>query len=145
MRPAAAFLSVRFARFNAVGVLGFGVQLAVLGLLTRAGTHYLAATAIAVEAALLHNFAWHERWTWKERAAPGSGRALRLARFHALNGVVSFAGNLLIMRGLVGGLELPPIAANLVAVLVCAAVNFVAADRIVFSRGRAEALRYSRP
>lgn len=125
---------MRFARFNTVGVLGFAVQLAVLALLTRGGVHYLAATAIAVEAALLHNFAWHERWTWRERASKGRARALRLARFHALNGVVSLAGNLLLMAALVGALDVPPIPANAIAVTVCAMVNYFAADRLVFAR-----------
>jgi putative flippase GtrA len=123
---------VRFARFNAVGVLGFAVQLVVLALLLRGGVHYLAGTAIAVEAALLHNFAWHERWTWSDRPSTGRARALRLARFHALNGTVSLVGNLLMMAGLVGTLHMPPVAANAVAVAVCAMVNFLAADRIVF-------------
>ena len=125
---------MRFARFNAVGVLGFGVQLAILALLTRAGVHYLAATAIAVEATLLHNFAWHERWTWKERRSRGEGRVLRLARFHALNGVVSFAGNLLLMAALVGALHVTPVLANAIAVTVCATLNYFAADRMVFER-----------
>jgi len=125
---------VRFARFNAVGVLGFGVQLAVLALLLRAGVHYLAATAIAVEAALLHNFAWHERWTWSDRPSTGRARALRLARFHALNGGVSAAGNLLLMAALVGALHVAPLCANAIAVTVCAMLNFWAADRVVFER-----------
>lgn len=38
-----------------------GVQLAVLAWLVRSlQMHYLPATAIAVEAAVLHNFFWHE-------------------------------------------------------------------------------------
>jgi len=41
---------MRFWRFNAVGVAGFALQLAILGLLVRGGVHYLAATAIAVAA-----------------------------------------------------------------------------------------------
>jgi len=125
---------VRFARFNAVGVLGFGVQLAVLALLLHAGVHYLAGTAIAVEAALLHNFVWHERWTWRDRPSTGRARALRLARFHALNGGVSLAGNLLLMAGLTGVLHVPPLAANAVAVTVCALITFWAADSVVFER-----------
>ena len=71
---------MRFWRFNAVGVLGFAVQLAVLALLVHGGVHYLAATAIAVEAAILHNFLWHERWTWADRPGRGRARAGRLLR-----------------------------------------------------------------
>ena len=54
----------RWLAFNGVGLLGVGVQLGLVALLTHAaGLHYLLATAIAVEAAVLHNFIWHQRWT----------------------------------------------------------------------------------
>lgn len=124
---------MRFWRFNAVGVLGFAVQLGVLALLVRGGVHYLPATAIAVEAAILHNFLWHERWTWADRSGGGGTRLGRLARFHAVNGSVSVAGNLLLMPLLVRACGLPVLAANTTAVLVCALVNFGGADRFVFS------------
>jgi len=124
---------MRFWRFNAVGVAGFAVQLAILALLVRGGMHYLAATALAVEAAILHNFLWHERWTWRDRPGTGVTRLVRLARFHAVNGGVSLAGNLLLMPLLVHVCGLPIIPANAAAVLACAAVNFCGADRLVFS------------
>ena len=123
---------VRFLRFNGVGVIGFALQLGVLALLLRLGLHYLAATALAVELTILHNFAWHERWTWKDRPAGEEGRWGRLWRFHAANGLISLAGNLILMRLFVGLLHIPPIPANLLAVLLCALVNFTASDRFVF-------------
>ena len=123
---------MRFWRFNGVGVAGFVVQIAILALLVHTGMHYLAATAFAVEAAVLHNFLWHERWTWRDRPAAGSARFDRLWRFHVLNGLVSLAGNLLIMRLLVGLVRMQPIEANAIAVLACALVNFTASDRLVF-------------
>ena len=125
----------RWLVFNAVGLIGFAVQLGVLGLLLHAGMHYLPATALAVEAAVLHNFAWHERWTWRDRPSSGADRAGRLWRFHLLNGLVSLGGNLAIMRVLVGMLHVPALPANLVAVLACAVANYVAGDRLVFTPG----------
>jgi dolichol-phosphate mannosyltransferase len=125
---------VRFLRFNAVGVAGFALQIAVLWLLARAGLHYLLATAIAVETAILHNFLWHERWTWKDRPATGRARLGRLARFHALNGTVSLAGNLILMHGFIGVLGMPIVTGNLFAVSICALVNFVASELVVFRR-----------
>ena len=55
-------------KFNAVGIVGIGVQLLALTIL-KSGlkVNYLIATFIAVETAVLHNFVWHERWTWLER------------------------------------------------------------------------------
>jgi putative flippase GtrA len=122
----------RFAAFNLVGVLGFVLQLGVLALLLHAGIHYLLATALAVEAAVLHNFAWHERWTWRDRPVSGRARLHRLVRFHASNGIVSLLGNLVLMRMLVGVLGVPPLPANLVSVLACSLLNFTTSDRLVF-------------
>jgi putative flippase GtrA len=126
---------VRFVKFNSIGVVGFLLQTVVLAGLLHAGVHYLAATALAVECAILHNFFWHARWTWRDRPAAGRGRLGRLFRFHALNGLVSLVGNLLLMRLFVGSFGLPAIPANLLAVIGCALVNYVASDRIVFSGG----------
>lgn len=98
----------------------------------RLGAHYLAATAIAVELTVLHNFWWHERWTWRDRPADPRIRLHRLWRFHATNGLVSLIGNLVLMRLLVGLAGMPPLAANLLAVLTCSLINFTASDRLVF-------------
>lgn len=66
--PRAALL--RWLKFNAVGGLGIGVQLATLALLeTALHLGYLPATALAVETAVLHNYLWHERYTWADRTA----------------------------------------------------------------------------
>jgi putative flippase GtrA len=118
-------------RFNAIGVAGFALQLAVVAMLTGAcGVPPLIATVIAVETAILHNFFWHERWTWADRPVAGRDRLTRLVRFHLTNGLVSIAGNLAIV------FLLSPVgllAANAIAVLVCSLVNFAAGDRLVFS------------
>ena len=124
----------RWVIFNSVGTIGFGVQLAVLGVLLRLDLHYLAATAIAVEAAVLHNFMWHERWTWRDRRATGAVTARRLLRFHALNGLISVAGNMVVMAVLVETMHMPPAPANVAAVIICALLNFMASERLVFIR-----------
>ncbi len=127
-------LLVRWLSFNGVGAMGVAVQLTVLAVLVKlAGVHYLAATAIAVETAVLHNFVWHQRWTWRDRPAGSARRtALRLARFHLLNGAVSMVGNLGVMTILAGTLGIDPIAANVVAIATCSIVNFLASEVLVF-------------
>ena len=134
-------LGRRWLKFHFVGALGIGVQLAALSLLTAAGVEYLAATALAVEAAVVHNFLWHERLTWRDRAAPLLGQLPgRFLRFQLANGAISLLGNLLGMRLLVGVVHLPVMGANLGAIAACAAVNFVVSDRLVFTpaEGRAQ-------
>lgn len=126
-------LGRRFLKFNFVGALGIGVQLAAVAVLTRLGVWYLAATALAVEAAVLHNFVWHERMTWRDRATPLLRQLLgRFLRFQLANGLISLLGNLLLMRLLVGALHLPVLWANLGAIAACGAVNFLVSDRLVF-------------
>ena len=39
--------------------------LILLVLKTGLGFNYLVATALAVEGAVVHNFLWHERFTWQ--------------------------------------------------------------------------------
>ncbi len=124
----------RWAVFNLVGAAGIAVQLAALALLVRVcHLPVLAATAVAVEAAILHNFAWHERWTWRDRPA-GSvrERIARLGTFHLLNGAISLAGNLLIVGLLTRTMRIDPVAASAAAIVCCALVNFAASDAFVF-------------
>jgi putative flippase GtrA len=123
------------ARFSLVGAIGIVVQLGALELLRRGGMDYLAATVLAVEAAILHNFVWHERYTWRDRAGGSAWNLFaRLVRFHLTNGAVSLIGNALAMRWLVGEMRLPVIPANLIAITACWLLNFVLSDRLVFTR-----------
>lgn len=125
-------LFVRAARFNAVGAAGIVVQLAALWLLTHAAhVNYLWATAIAVTAAVLHNFAWHWWWTWRDRTG-GAAVLPALARFAAANGMVSGVTNLGIMATLVPGARLDPVAANAIAIALAGVLNFALGETFVF-------------
>jgi putative flippase GtrA len=93
----------------------------------------MTATAVAVEAAVLHNFSWHQRWTWHDRPVTSwRSCASRLVRFQMLNGGISLFGNMLVMWLLAGVPGIPPIGANIVAIATCAAINFAASEAIVF-------------
>lgn len=126
----------RWAAFYSVGGLGFIVQLASLyGLVQCLGLHYLAATIIAVEAAVLHNFVWHEHWTWADRRRHARGGLPgRLARFHLANGALSMAGNLVAMKILAGLCGMNCMFANGIAVAASSVLNFLAGDLFVFPR-----------
>jgi len=123
----------RPAKFAIVGAIGVLIQLAVLEALTALGFHYLLAKALAVEAAVLHNFMWHQRFTWRDRGGSQSAETgLRLLRFHLSNGAISILGSLLLMRWLVGQFGLKVLLANLLTIAACSAGNFLASDRWVF-------------
>jgi putative flippase GtrA len=61
-------LQKRFGRFSAVGLMGAAIQLLLLYFATKEfGLPSVAAMPVAAEIALLHNFIWHERFTWRDR------------------------------------------------------------------------------
>jgi putative flippase GtrA len=123
--------AVRWLKFNAVGAIGIAVQLLVLSIL-RSGLHldYLVATPLAVEAAVIHNFLWHEHFTWA--GGRRSGRLARFAKFNFTTGALSILGNLLLMRLLVGTLQLSYLPANILTVAFFSVVNFLVSDCFVF-------------
>ena len=126
---------LRFCKYNLVGLMGLAVKFSVLiGLVEAAGCSYLLATALAVEAVVLHNFVWHHRWTWHDRSTGLSGRdiAARALRFHVSTGIVAITANLLIMRLLVGGFGIHYFAANLAATGFAGLVNFMLSEFLVF-------------
>lgn len=98
----------RWLKFNAVGGIGIVVQLACLAVLTGLHADYLLGTALAVEAAVIHNFLWHERFTWAERGRAGFlDTVKRSAKFNVTTGVFSIAGNMVFMRIFVRLAHLP--------------------------------------
>jgi putative flippase GtrA len=124
----------RLLRFAFAGLGGFILQISTLALLTEwLAVHYLPATIVSVEAAILLNFVWHERWTWRDRpASTSSERWQRLARFNVLTGLTSIVGTALIASILVEGFSLSPVLANILSVAALGAVNFAGANALVF-------------
>jgi putative flippase GtrA len=126
--------TLRWLKFNLVGGLGVAVQLAGL-LALKSGLHlnYLLATALAVEMAVVHNFLWHERFTWADRVQPSwQGSLPRLLRFNLATGGVSIAGNLALMKLMVSLGHVHYLIANGIAVALCSLLNFLVSEEWVF-------------
>jgi len=140
---------VRWLKFNFVGGIGIAVQFAALFLLkTVFHFHYLFATAVAVEAAVVHNFVWHEQFTWVDRTRsdrarsdrtksdltlPSWRRSLpRFVRFNLTTGAVSILGNLALMKVLVDQGHINYLLANAIAIALCSLANFLVSDQWVF-------------
>jgi putative flippase GtrA len=158
---------VRWCKFNVVGAIGIVVQFAALSFL-KSVVHfnYLFATAIAVEAAVVHNFVWHEQFTWADRigssrveATSGAeaqnlfGRLVaalkrcatqkplraslrRFVRFNLTNGAVSILGNLALMKVMVGMGHMNYLLANVIAIVLCSLANFLMSEEWVFGSER---------
>ncbi len=123
----------RGLRFYAVGAAGIVVQLAALALLRGVcRLPILPATALAIEAAILHNFFWHQRWTWADRR--GS-----LLRFHLASGLVSLLAGV----PLTALLPLHYLAANAASIAICSLLNFLLGNLVVFPGPTPSACRRS--
>jgi dolichol-phosphate mannosyltransferase len=134
LNPRPASILKRWILFCSVGAIGILVQMSVLMLLlSRLKMHYMPATGLAVEAAILNNFFWHENLTWADRAK-GSARAFwrRLFCFHLANGVFSLAGNLVLMKFYIEVLKCGYLPANALAIASCSIFNFIAGDLVVY-------------
>ncbi|HSR66855.1 MAG TPA: GtrA family protein [Acidobacteriota bacterium] len=125
----------RLLKFYSVGFVGIGVQAGMLALLTRVlGLHYLIAVALAVECTILHNFIWHQEWTFRQRRRPGASFLVRFLRFNLSAGASALLGNLLVTALLVEVFALPVLPANLAAIAACSVFNYLASDLWVFRR-----------
>jgi putative flippase GtrA len=126
----------RLGVFNAVGLAGFVIQVSVIAWLTRAGGwHHVPATIFAMQTAIVHNYLAHSRWTWADRPArTRRERCVRPLRYQAAK-TISLVVNVALTAGFVAAAGLPPELANGVAVCLCAALNYLVADRLVFRAG----------
>ncbi len=133
-------LIFRWLKFHTVGLIGIFVQLGALTLFRGVlQINYLMATALAVEIAVLHNFVWHERWTWAERTRRRTSRWSvlgRLLQFNLTTGLLSILSNLVVMRALVGALHMHYLPANLLSIAAASLVNFLLSEFFVFRASR---------
>jgi putative flippase GtrA len=123
---------IRWGKFNLVGAIGMAVQLTSLALFNRLTPgHYLCSTAAAIELTLVHNFVWHQHFTWPDRRAHAALLA-QLFRFHVSNGLISMIGNLALMRILVQQARIPVLPSNCIAILCCSVINFMLGNTWAF-------------
>jgi putative flippase GtrA len=118
-------------RFNLVGVMGFALQTLTLWALVRwVGVTAAAGVTIAVLAAVSHNFAWHERFTWPD--LPRDQRVKRWISFHLSTGTISVLTNLGITMIVMTATGLSVLWANVIAVAIASSANFWINDRLIF-------------
>ena len=126
----------RWIKFNTVGASGLVVHLGLLALFVRGfDLHYLAASAVSIEAAILHKFFWHCRWTWADRCSERSGFAVRartFLRFNASSGLVA-TFCLVSVYLLTGFWALDPILANVISIGPGGLANFLICNWLVFT------------
>jgi putative flippase GtrA len=130
------FFIQRWMKFHMVGLGGMCVHLSTLSLFSRGfGLEPAVATALAVEMAVLHNFTWHERFTWRDRSSVDWNQvAGRLIRFNLSTGMISLLGTTAIVKYLVAQHSMHVFVANIIAIPCCSMLNFLASDLLVFRK-----------
>jgi putative flippase GtrA len=126
----------RWLRFNAVGIVGFMVQMLTLATLTHwLGVQAGIAIPVAVFVAVSHNFLWHERVTWPRQVE--SGRSRRWISFNLSTGLVSIVTNIAVTPLVLAATGVPLLAANAIAVVTASLLNFFMSDRLIFNHATA--------
>ncbi len=118
----------RPAKFAAVGLSGVLVNMGLYSLLLGAGAQPTHASAAAVEASVLSNFALNDLWTFRDKRRGGLGR--RLLLFHVSRALGS-AANMITVAALVA-LGADPLASNAAGIALGVAVNYITSDRVVW-------------
>lgn len=113
----------RLPRFLLVGAMGVLVNCTALWALVRyAHWHYLLAGAAAMQLAVLHNFIWHDHWTFLSHRSKAP-RLVRLGRYE-LSTLAGLLLNWVILYGLVEWGKLPLLFANLCGIASGTLLNF---------------------
>ena len=130
----------RFMRFGLVGASGTVINIAVLYLSQEYLLRGIAdfherlnyAIALAIALATISNFYWNRRLTWRDRQNQVSQSALVLFFKYVMAAALSIVIQSLLTKWL--ALYLHYIVANLVAIVLASAFNYVANDRLTFRR-----------
>jgi putative flippase GtrA len=121
----------RPVRFAAVGAATFGLQLALLGVLSSAGLISVAAYAVALGLSVQFNFVVNQLLVWHDRPASLAPARLlhRWATFHAYI-AISLVINLTAF--IASEPFVSDLAAAVIALAASTVIKFVSLDRFVF-------------
>ena len=112
---------VQLAKFSAVGLSGYVINLAVYtALLKGAGFHYAAAATCSFLVAVTNNYTWNRIWTFRRQRGHVVHQGLRFLVVSAL----ALAANLVVLHLLVSG-GVGEVTAQAIAIVLVTPVNFI--------------------
>jgi dolichol-phosphate mannosyltransferase len=87
----------RFLKFCLVGASGVLVNMFFFWLFyKKLGIFSLFSSFLAIQIAVLNNFLWNDKWTWREKRKPGIEQFfIRLGKFALSSNLTSASANLL--------------------------------------------------
>ena len=110
----------QLAKFCAVGVSGYAVNLAVYSALLSLGVHYISAAVGSFVVAVTNNYLWNRVWTFRDQRGH---LAYQGARFLVVS-TLALIANLLVLYVLVAA-GLGKLPAQAIAIILVTPVNFV--------------------
>jgi dolichol-phosphate mannosyltransferase len=141
MRSQASFgvtLIQRYGKFCVVGGTGMLVDMGMLWLMVSLlGWNLSLGKVLAAESAIVNNFLWNDRWTFRARRSDTPWRSRRLKRFLKFN-LICLTGivwSVLLINLQVYGLRLNVFLANFVAITLVSLWNFFMSERFGWSHG----------
>ena len=113
---------VQLAKFCAVGLTGYAVNIAVFALLVHGlDINYLLAAVCSFLVAVTNNYIWNRLWTFRHMRGHVAYQGLRFL----VVSTIALAGNLLFLSALVA-LGMPKVPAQALAIILVTPWNFVA-------------------
>ena len=117
----------RFVRFGISGFSGVFVNMFILYLLREyVGLGLTRSAILAAEVAIINNFFWNDRWTFRDISEQQKGRIKTFRRFLKFN-VICLSGlvlNILVLNLLYNFLDMNEYLANLIAIATVTFWNF---------------------
>jgi putative flippase GtrA len=112
---------VQLAKFSAVGISGYVVNLAVYAALLRgAGFHYALAATASFLVAVTNNYTWNRLWTFHAVRGHVGWQGLRFL----IVAVLAYLANLALLTGFIA-LGLDEVLSQAIAIVLVTPINFV--------------------
>ena len=128
----------RYFKFCVVGGTGMLVDMGILWLIVSLlGWNLSLGKVLAAEAAIVNNFLWNDRWTFRaprSDAPSGFGRLKRFLKFNLIC-VTGIIWSVLLINLQVYGLRMNAYLANFVAIMLVSLWNFFMSERFGWGHG----------
>jgi len=126
---------LQFIKFNLVGLLNTGIDMAVFFALTGVGLGYVPAQVLSFMSGMLNSYLWNRNWTFRPAVAEAGSRPKserkQIVRFVVLNGVTLLL-SIVLLYVFVSVMGLSEALGKVVATLCTLVVSFAGSRFWVF-------------
>jgi dolichol-phosphate mannosyltransferase len=125
----------RLVKFGIVGVCGIFVNQGLLFFFTEfLHLDYRISSIIAIECAIISNFIFNSRWTWKDRHVDTRIEYLKqFGKYNLSSGVTAFMLNWVVLVVLTEVVRIPYLVSNLAGIATASLANFTISHVWTFS------------